>query len=83
MPMSGSVLGTAIAGALDSGGYLGDIPASEIEAIWQLVMTEVITHIQTNGVVSGNGLPVLPVQVSPASGTGATTVPDVITGTIA
>ena len=84
MAMSGTILGQAMAAMLESNGYLADgISASEIEPLWIDICNEVINHIVTNGVVSANGLPTLPVQVVPATGTGATTAPDVVTGVIA
>ena len=83
MSMNGSALGTAIAAALDSAGYLADgVSADDIEALWQVVGGEIITHITTNAVITNTSLPTLPVQVVPASGTGATTIPDVITSVL-
>lgn len=85
MAMNGNNMGSEIAQALESLGVLaGDETAADITPIWQAVATAIVSHIQTNGVisttVSGAGLPTLPVQVVPATGTGATTAPDVITG---
>lgn len=80
MPLNGNVLGTAISNALD-----GAPDIEDREALWQIACNEIVNHFIANAVisttVSGNGLPVLPVQVVPATGTGATTAPDVITGT--
>jgi len=84
MPMNGALLGASIASALESGGYLADgVVAADIQPLWVDIANEIINHIVTNGVVTANGLPTLPVQVVPATGTGATTAPDVVTGTIA
>jgi len=86
MPMNGTNLGNEIAAALESLGVLNpDESAADIEPIWQAIGNAVVSHIQSNAVVStnttGNGLATLPVQVVVATGTGATTAPDVITGT--
>ena len=86
MPMNGTVLGQAMAAMLESNGYLADgVAASEIEPLWIDICNEVLNHIVANAVISttttGNGLATLPVQVVPATGTGATTAPDVVTGT--
>ena len=83
MSMNGSTLGTAIATALESAGYLADgISVGDIEALWQVVGGEIISHITTNAVITNTALPTIPVQVVPATGTGATTAPDVVTSVL-
>jgi len=86
MSMNGNGLGNEIAAALETLGVLkGGETAADIEPIWQAIGGAIVAHIQNNAVVStnisGNGLATLPVQVVPATGTGATTAPDVVTGT--
>ena len=84
MPMNGTLMGDEIAAAIESTGVMkGGQTASDIELIWEAIGGAIVAHIQANGVITANGLPTLPVQVVPATGTGATTAPDVVTGTIA
>ena len=86
MSMNGNGMGDEVAAALESLGVLsGGETAEDIEPIWQAICGAIVAHIQANAVIStnitGNGLPTLPVQVVPATGTGATTAPDAVTGT--
>lgn len=82
MAMNGNTLGTEIKAQLIADGNA--INDAGLEAIWQSIGTAIVAHIVANGVISTTGLATLPVQVVPATGTGATTAPDtVVNGTIA
>ncbi len=83
MALDGNGLGAEIAQALEDLGVLNpNEGAADIEPIWQAISGAIVDHFKNNGEIIGQGAPTIPVQVVPASGTGSTTVPDAITGTI-
>ncbi|MDH3325180.1 MAG: hypothetical protein OEM38_00520 [Gammaproteobacteria bacterium] len=81
MAMNAAAMGAAIKAQLVTDGLAVD--DASVTDVWTSVSTAIIAHMTTNAVVSTTGLPTLSVQVTPATGTGATTVPDTTTGTIA
>lgn len=78
MAMNGATLGTAIKDIIKSNGYLlpdaegGD--ESDVEAIWQLIATEIINHIVANGVIT---TPAGVVVATPDTINGTTTAPGI------
>lgn len=86
MPMNGTQLGSEIVAALGAAGLL-DTPAGAppptTAEVWEVIASAIVTHIQTQAVVTTTVAAAIPVQVTPATGTGATIAPGAGTGTVA
>jgi len=69
MALNGITAGTAVWNAINA------LPDKNLtEVVWQTIMTQIYTDLTTNAIVS----PGIVVQVTPATGAGATTGPGVI-----
>jgi len=71
MPLNGTTAGTAVWNAINA---LTDEQKEDNELKWQTVMTQIYADITTNAQVPLG----IAVQVTPSSGTGATTAPGTI-----
>ena len=71
MALNGNSLGDQMLAAIDA---LSDSSKKNRQAIFRALGGAIVSHIKTNGVVNTG----ITVQVSPSSGTGATTGPGTI-----
>ena len=76
MPMSGNLMGTAVATAITDTDAPPEVQA-EVLKLWQTICTEIVNHITLNALVA----PGIPVKTAgtPVEQTGATTAPGKIT----
>ena len=71
MPLNGTTAGTAVWNAINA---LTQEQKENTELVWQTVMTQIYSDITANAQVPLG----IAVQVTPATGTGATTAPGTI-----
>jgi hypothetical protein len=84
---TGNALGSAIWNAIKADTGATYTPEQDAEALakWQIIANEIVAHIVANADVSPTGttpmnVAAAPVQVSPATGTGAVLAPGTVLG---